>query len=92
MKQSLFTMAKLTIFYNYNHGDGSHHSFGSIKGARDFIEEAIKNDKNKTIDSYSIEEISYIPCKEDEPDGKLYLGVSYFEFIELKEKDEIEYE
>lgn len=81
----LFNLTTLTVFYDYDKGNGSHHSFGSVEGAKSWVKQLIEKDSEKHIDAYSIEEYAYIPCDKNDPSGKLYLGCRHFEFKELKE-------
>ena len=86
--ETLFTLTTLTIFYDYEKGNGSHYSFASVPGAKKDIAERLENDKENHIDSYSIEEVAYSPMDENEPDGRLSLGVRHFEFVDVKEQRE----
>lgn len=55
-------------------------TFGSLNGARKFVEK-----RKDTLRWYAISGYDYIPCDENEPDGQLYLGMIYHEFEENKE-------
>ena len=55
----------------------------TLEGARRFCQKMI--DKGRVL-WFSIEGQNFIPCDEDDPDGQLYIGMTHFEFHELKEK------
>lgn len=61
-------------------GNCSTYSFGSISGAKAWVEE-----KRADIDWYAIEQVQYIPCDESNPGGQLYQGMLYHEFVDFKE-------
>lgn len=90
MAKELFSLTTLTIFYDWANDEGSSHSFGNVEGARRWINEQLEHDKNNNINSYSIEENAYIPCDANDPNGKLYLGVRHFEFVDVKGNKERE--
>lgn len=50
----------------------------TLDGAYRFIE------KQKELRWYSIEENTFIPCDENDPDGQLYIGCNHFEFHECE--------
>ena len=50
----------------------------SLDGAKRFIA------RQKDLTWYSIEGEDFIPCDENDPGGQLYIGMTYFEFHEVK--------
>lgn len=56
----------------------------SLEGAKRFVKE--KMDKGDLL-WYSIEGQDFIPCDENDPNGQLYIGMTHFEFNEIKEDD-----
>ena len=82
--ETLFSLTTLTIFYDWDKDNGSHYSFATVAGAKRDIAEKLENDKDKHIESYSIEEVAYSPMDESDPEGRLSLGVRHFEFVEVK--------
>ena len=52
----------------------------TLEGAHRFVEKM----KAQGLTWYSIEQETFIPCDEDDPDGQLYLGCDHFEFHECK--------
>lgn len=55
----------------------------TLSGAHDFIEN--QREISKLI-WYSIEGQEYIPCDENNPDGQLYIGVTHFEYHDLRKE------
>lgn len=53
---------------------------GSLEGAKKFVREWKGKDKIKW---YSIEGQEFLPCKDNDPDGQLYIGVTHMEFNEF---------
>lgn len=76
---ALFTFYKVNCKFNWaiDDDDWNTYSFGSLKGATDWIS---KNSKD--IDWYSIEGLEAHPCNEDDIGGQLYYGVIYYTFVD----------
>ena len=77
---------KVTLQWDWQKEDDETSTWhcGSLEGARKFCQKMI--DKGGVL-WFSIEGEDFIPCDENDPDGQLYIGMTHFEFHELKEEN-----
>lgn len=86
MKAILATLYKVECNFTWeDKNSSSTWSFGSLEGAKKFVEK-----KKDELRWYSIEGLDYMPCDDDDPYGQLYQGMIYFEFNEFEENEKEE--
>lgn len=81
----MFSYVKVTVSYTWN-TDACEFTFGSVKGAKQWIR------VNKPdLRWYAIEEYDICPCKDDDTDGQLYYGMTYSEYWEPDKHEEMDF-
>ena len=77
-------LVKLTMAFTWEDEaarGSSYWTFGSVEAARKWAEGAAD------VAWYSIEEEEFIPCDENDPSGRLYIGCNYFDFVDKEAKN-----
>lgn len=85
--KAVAVLFEVTIQFSWqDENEISTYHCGSLEGARKLVRDWKGKDK---IRWYSIEGQEFLPCKEDDPSGQLYIGVIHHEFHEYHWKEVI---
>ena len=86
---ALYSVVTATIFFEKDQ-NGHRHTFGSVEQAEQYVQDYIKS-YDKSGDKYwgevighVVEDLCYIPCDANNPDGMLYQSPRYTNYVDLE--------
>ena len=85
MNNILCKITKLQIFFENPKDRKNTFSFGSVPAAEDYINTLLESEDSHHIESYVIEEETYVPSDINNPAGRLNIHSTFFKYVNIKE-------